>query len=111
MSNIHKDIKSPDLQASVVEPILLRCTNKVSFYVLALTIQQRVPMSFSEIKKYLFYLIDYGFVSYNGQEQMFTIEDVGFGLLDMIDIFIGSKRERGLEETDINDVVITFEYT
>jgi hypothetical protein len=111
MSIIYKDIKTPELQASIVEPILLRCTNKVSFYVLALAIQQIVPMSFSDLKKYLFYLIDYGFVSYNGQEQMFTIRDEGFGLLDMIDVYIESEIERGLEGTGINDIVITFEYT
>ena len=86
MNVIHNnDSKSPVLQAVIIEPILISCINKVSFYVLALAIQKMMPISIIEIKKYLFYLVDYGLVSYNGLQQVFTIEDGGFGLLDMID--------------------------
>ena len=73
----NKDIKSPELKASIVEPILLRCVNKVSFYILALAIQQNFQISFIELKIYLFYLIDYEVISYDGEEQMFTIEGGG----------------------------------
>jgi hypothetical protein len=101
----NKDSKSPALEAAVIEPILISCINNVSFYVLALSIQKIIPISFSELKKYLFYLVDYGLVSYNGLQQVFTIEDGGFGLLDMID------REKRQEKINIKDITITFECT
>jgi hypothetical protein len=106
MNVIHNnDSKSPVLQAVIIEPILISCINKVSFYVLALAIQKIMPISIIEIKKYLFYLVDYGLVSYNGLHQVFTIEDGGFGLLDMID------REKRQEKVNLKDITITFECT
>ncbi len=101
----NKDIKSPELKASIVEPILLRCANKVSFDILALAIQQNFQISFMDLKIYLFYLIDYEVISYNGQEQMFTIEDGGLDLLDMINM------EKIQEKVDIGDIRIIMEYT
>jgi hypothetical protein len=63
-----------------------------------------LPLSDIIIKEYLFYLIDYELVSYNGQKQIFSIEYWGFGLLDMID------EEKRQEKIDIDDITITFEY-
>jgi hypothetical protein len=104
MSITHnKDTRSPELQADIIEPILLSCVNKISFYVLALAIQRIMPISFWELKRYLFYLIDYGLISYNGRKQIFTIEDGGCGLLSMID---KEKRQR---KNNIKDIMITFE--
>jgi hypothetical protein len=106
MNVIHNnDSKSPVLQAVIIEPILISCINKASFYVLALAIQKMIPISIIEIKKYLFYLVDYGLVSYNGLQQVFTIEEGGFGLLDMID------REKRQEKINLKDITITFECT
>jgi len=51
----------------------------------------------------LFYLIDYGLVSYNGQKQIFVIEDGGNDLLCMIE-----EKKRQLT-TNINNITITFE--
>ena len=104
MSIAHnKDIRSPELQADIIEPILLSCVNKISYYVLALAIQRIMPISFWELKRYLFYLIDYGLISYDGRKQIFTIEDGGFGLLDMID------KEKQQRKNNIKDIMITFE--
>ncbi|MDQ6722684.1 MAG: hypothetical protein M3Z01_00235 [Thermoproteota archaeon] len=105
MSIIHNgDIKSPELQASIVRPILSYCVKRVSFNFLASAIQKIMPLSFSNLKRYLFYLIEYELISYDAQEQKFTIEDGGLGLLDMID------SEKSEEKMDINDITITFEF-
>jgi hypothetical protein len=101
----NKGIKSPELKASIVEPILLRCGSKVSFDILALAIQQNFQISFIDLKIYLFYLIDYEVISYNGQEQMFTIEGGGLDLLDLINM------EKIQEKVDIGDIRIILEYT
>jgi len=37
------------------------------------------------IKNYLFYLIDFEAISYNGQKKIFKISDGGLDLLEMID--------------------------
>ena len=55
------------------------------------------------VKRYLFYLVEYGLVLYNGQKRVFTIEDAGFDLLDMID------EEKRRERTDLEDTIITLE--
>jgi hypothetical protein len=36
------------------------------------------------LKKYLFYLIDYDLIFYNGQKQMYTIKDRGLEVLSVI---------------------------
>jgi len=103
----NENIEPSEMPADIIEPILLRCIEKVSFNVLLLTIQQqqiKPQISSSDLKKYLFYLIGYNIISYNGQKQMFTIKDEGVGLLHMI------EKEKKIENTDIKDIFITFEY-
>ena len=106
MSIIHnKDIKSPKLQAVIVEPILIGCIKKITLPEILFDIQRILPLSDTVIKKYLFYLIDYELISYDGQKQMYILEEGGFSLLDMI------EREKRQEITNINDITITFECT
>jgi hypothetical protein len=50
-------------------------------------------------------MIEYGLVSYDGQKRVFTIEDRGFDLFDMI------NEEKTQHRTDINDITITLEYS
>ena len=50
-------------------------------------------------------MIDYEVISYDGEEQMFTIEGGGLDLLDMINI------EKIQEKVDIGDIQIILEYT
>jgi len=71
----NKDIKLPVLQAAVVEPILKLCVNGITMYDLKLKTDNMWSLMYDIAKKYLFYLIDYGLVSYNGQKQIFVIED------------------------------------
>ena len=99
----NKNLISPKLKASVVEPILISCINEISIYELEIIIQKILPLSKGSIKRYLFYLIEYGLISYNGQKQIVSIEDEGFNLLDMI---VEEKRQQG---TTIDDIMISFE--
>ena len=62
-----------------------------------------MPISIIELKKYLFYLVDYELVSYNSIQQVFTIEEGGFCFLDMI------HREKRQEKINLKDITITFE--
>ncbi len=63
-------IKSPELQASIIEPILLSCVDDgVSFHILLLIMQRMSRIYYFELKRYLFYLIDYGVISYDGIKQ------------------------------------------
>ena len=83
---------------------MLSCIDGVTNYELESAIQTMLPLSDITIKEYLFYLINYELVSYNGQKQIFSIEYWGFGLFDMID------EEKRQEKIDIDDITITFEY-
>ncbi len=64
-----------------------------------------LPINYSTIKNYLFYLIEYEIISYNGQKKIFTIDDEGFDLLKMI------YKEIQQGKKDIKDITIIFEYT
>ncbi len=82
-----KSLKSPELQAVIVEPILLSCIDGSAIDNLVCTIQRILPsFSYTILKKYLFHLINYELISYNGQEQIFVIEIGGHDLLDWIKI-------------------------
>ena len=105
MSTINDNFtKSPELKASIIEPILLGCLNNSSFNFLLLTIQKIFRISCFELKNYLLYMIEYGVISYNGQRQEFKIERGGIDLLNII------KKEKTIEKSDINDIIITFEH-
>jgi hypothetical protein len=49
-------------------------------------------------------MIEYGVLSYDGQNQKYTIEKAGMDLLSMI------KEERTHGKTKVNDISIIFEY-
>jgi hypothetical protein len=74
-------VKLYKLKGRIVEDILLYCMNYASILELSFELQRILPLPFSSIKTYLFYLIDYGFISYNGQKQMLLTEKKRFELL------------------------------
>ncbi len=101
------DTGSPGLQAAIVEPILLSCVNNIAFYEINSNIK-KIPtlkhtVTVNIIKKYLFYLVEYGLVLYDGQKHVFALEDGGFDLLNMI------EEEKRQEKTDLGDIEITLE--
>jgi len=62
----------------IVECILLLCLREATFDEL----MQVMPLSSPELlKRYLFYLIDYNLISYNGRNRAYTIKDVGIDIL------------------------------
>lgn len=104
MSITHnKDIEFPELQANIVEPILILCINKSSMFEISWKIQTMLSLPSYIIKNYLFYLIDYEVISYDGQKRIFTITDGGYELLYMI------EKETRQENKDIKDISIVFE--
>jgi predicted transcriptional regulator len=99
----NKDIKSPELKASIVEPLLTICIKGLSIFEISWKIQTMMVLPYIIIKRYIFYLIDYEVMRYDGQKQIFTTTYEGHNLLDMID------KEKKQENNDINDIIITFE--
>ncbi len=98
-----KKIKSAKLQAVIVEHILVFCIKESSFYELIFETQRIFRLSHTTIKKYLFYLISYELVSYDGRKQVYMTEDGGFDLLHAI------KREKKMTMVNSEDIVITIE--
>jgi hypothetical protein len=74
-------LKLHKLKGIIVEYILLYCINYSSILEITFEIQRISPIPCSNVKRYLFYLTDYEFISYNGQKRMFLTEKQGFDLL------------------------------
>ena len=96
---------SPKLKASIIEPILLVGANGICIYELPVEINRISPPPFSSktLKRYLFYLVSYGLVSYNGQRQIYKTEDGGLDLLYEI------HREKQNTFATSEDITITIE--
>jgi hypothetical protein len=98
-----KNMKSPKLKAIIVESILVYCIDGVSICELLLEIQRIMPLPYKAVKKYLFYLINYEILSYDGQRQVYVMEDGGYDLLDTI------NREKRKIMVNSEDIMITIE--
>ena len=68
----------------MIEPILLICINGVSICELIFEMHEILPVHYKILKKYFFYLVCYGLVSYNGKRQIYVTEDGGLDLLYQI---------------------------
>jgi predicted transcriptional regulator len=101
--NHNKDIKPPDLEASIVEPILTICIDGSSIFEISWKIQTMIRLSHTTIKRYLFYLIDYEVITYEGHKQTFKTTYEGHNLLGLID------KEKRQGNMDIHNITITFE--
>ena len=102
-TNNNNDTKSPKLQGFIVEPILLSCIDGVSICELSFEIQRTTPLSYNALKKYLFYLVNYELLSYDGQKRVYVTEDGGFDSLNKI------NREKKMAMINSYDIVITIE--
>jgi hypothetical protein len=96
-------IKSMEIEAIVVERILRICFNKTRFNELFDAIRRIISFSRYILKKYLFYLIEAGILSYYGESQAFIITLEGLNLLHFLDT---KKRER---KPGIKNIVICLE--
>jgi hypothetical protein len=100
----HSSLKSPKLKAAILEHVLLSCISGISIGELLFEMQRTLPLlSHKTLKKYLFYLINYELVSYNGQRKLYLTEDGGLDLLQMI------NKEKKMAMVDSEDIVITIE--
>ena len=93
-------IKSMELEAIVVEQILCVCFNKTRFNELYNAIRRIVSFSRYILKKYLFYLIEIGILSYQGESQAYIITPEGLNLLYFMNT---EKLER---QSGIKNIVI-----
>lgn len=96
-------IKSMEIEAIVVEQILRICFNKIRFNELFDAIRRIISFSRYILKKYLFYLIEAGILSYYGESQAYIITLEGLNLLHFLNT---KKMERKL---DIKNIVICLE--
>jgi hypothetical protein len=70
---------------------------------LSLKIERILPFPHRDLERYLFFLINYELVSYDGQRQLFITEEGGFDLLHMI------NKEKKMTMANSEDIVITIE--
>jgi hypothetical protein len=101
-------IKLPKLKTIIVENILLLLYLKdFTISELLVELQRRLSCSSSSscklFKKYLVYLADCELISYDGQRQVYTIEDNGRDIL----IWISKEKKRLMAEGE--DITITIE--
>jgi predicted transcriptional regulator len=96
-------IKSPELEAVIVEQILVGCVNRTRFNELFDTIRKITSFSHYILKKYLFHLIEYGIISYKGENQVYVITRTGLELLSIM------NREKRTTQLDFKDIVICLE--
>ena len=69
------------MQAIIFQPILLICFRGSSIQKINLNIQRLLPISSELIKKYLFYLIEFGLIAYYGSNRSYITTDDGIKLL------------------------------
>lgn len=98
----NKEIESPKLRADILEPILTSCIKGESIRGILYKNQKLASLNINIIKKYLFFLIEFGLISYSGQKQIFVIEERGLDLLNII------EEEKVNEKTDMKNIIITF---
>ena len=101
--NSNKSLKSPEFCAAIIERILQSCIYGSYIYELVNAVQSITSSPHNTLKKYLFYLIDYELISYDGQKQMYIIADEGLDLLDWI---TSEKKDLGVNSEEI---IITIE--
>ena len=74
------------LYSDILEHILIWCIDKISIYELSSKIQTKFTLSYALLKKYLFYLIDFQYVSYDGQRHVYITEKRRMEMLFVIKI-------------------------
>jgi predicted transcriptional regulator len=70
------------LEAEVVEIILEACANETTFSELRYLLSY-VSLPRHTLKKYLFFLIEYDLISYEGRDKVFVITKDGWNVLSM----------------------------
>ena len=73
------------MNAFLVEMILESSISKSTFSELFYLLQRLIPsLSQRKLKKYLFYMAEYGLISYQGPDQIFAVTDSGSNIMKII---------------------------
>ena len=99
----YSTIKSPELKAIIVEQILVVCVNRTRFNELFDIVRRINSLPRYILKKYLFQLIEYGIISYQGENHVYVITRTGLELLSIV------NREKRTTQLDFKDIVICLE--
>jgi Tfp pilus assembly ATPase PilU len=91
------------MEAVIFQPILLMCLRGSSIQRINLNIQRLLPVSSELIKKYLFYLIEYGLISYDGSSRSYFSSNEGITLLVKI------ERKKVTEKLTTSDLLLYLE--
>jgi len=97
----NKEVESPKLRADIIESILISSIKGEPNLDTLYKNQKVLPIKQNIIKKYIF-LIEFGVISYNGQKQVFTMEESVWDLLNII------EDEKTNNKTDIQNFIFTF---
>ena len=103
--NNNIDVESPELQSIYLEPILLYCIRDISFTYILKIIQKNLSLYISNnnIERYLYHLINYELVIYDGQRNIFITKNEGIDLLFLI------HKEKKINRINSEDLIITLE--
>ncbi len=91
------------MEAVIFQPILLICLRGSSIQRINLNIQRLLAISSELIKKYLFYLIEYGLISYDGSSRSYFSSNEGVTLLVKI------ERKKVTEKLTTSDLLLYLE--
>jgi hypothetical protein len=91
------------MQAVIIQPILLRCLKGSRIQSIYQNVQKLLPISDELIKKYLFYLIEYGLISYNGNNHSYFLSDAGVNPLFKI------ERKKLTEKITTSEILLYLE--
>ena len=91
------------MQAVIFQPMLLLCLKGSPIQSIYLNVQKLLPISDELIKKYLFYLIEYGLISYNGNNHSYFSSDAGVNLLTKI------ERKKLTEKITTSEILLYLE--
>ena len=99
------DNQSPELQSNLLELILLHCIGGCLLSDLVEFIHSMllIPLSYNTILQYLYHLINYELVSYDGKRKFFITKKDG---LDLLSIIHNEKKMAGINSEDL---IITLE--
>jgi len=86
------------MKVLVLEPILKSCFDGVTISHLITCISKVLPIANDLVKKYLFYLIEFSFLTYSGSTNSFLITKDGIHLLREIELI---KLNEGLNSSQI----------
>ncbi|MGN6613853.1 MAG: hypothetical protein ACTHKC_02310 [Candidatus Nitrosocosmicus sp.] len=100
--NHNKETELPKLRADIIESILTLCFKGESIECLLYNEKNLASFNKNIVKKYLFFLIEFDLLSYNGQKKIFIIEKRGYDLLNII------EEEKRNGNTETHNILITF---